>query len=198
MSILLADFTFNDILTVLTAISVAIIMTVNIKNLFWPSKPIGQQYVEQHELDNTSTEVNKKVDDLRNTTLALVSELKTNLSATLTSYVTRSEYQKVDSRLETLAQNHKELADYTHDNVHNLLDKINAIALRIETMHRSIDKEMSADRDRILEKIENTTKEKLVVIEKLFARIEYNSDRIIGLEAQINSIVKEISSSRRD
>lgn len=165
-----SDVSFETIGITITVLGVLVSLALNLKSLFWPSKPMEEETVRKQELK----EVEDKID-------AKFYEYKNNHSVILMSYVPRAEFQKLESRIEFLAQNYKELSEYSHKNIDDVLNKANQIALRIEALHHAIDKDRAGDRDKILEKIEQTSKDRSTHIDTL-------SNRISGLEFQVTEL----------
>lgn len=98
------------------------------KSLFWPNKARSEQCVDHDEFQ----------------------ELKT----TLANYVTRVELQRIEQQLTNLHTEHKELSKYTHTRVHEMMNSINQVQVRLEVLHRDIHKDIEVVASTILGRID--------------------------------------------
>lgn len=193
MNKVFADLNFSDISGLITLSGVCVVLVVNLKQLLFPSRPSGQEPVKKEDLLLLKSELEKKYDEYRlsnnNNTQAnknyvdsTIAEIRNSFTAALSAYVTKVELQKLETKIELIAQSNQELSAYTYTHVKELMDKMNAMAVRIENMHHAIDKEMASDRDRILSKIDSVSFDRSIAIEKLVTRIEILSNKMASIE----------------
>lgn len=166
----------QDIGVLILSVSVLVIMADRIKALFFPNKSIDQELVRKADL----------------------AEYKTNLMSLLATYVSRLEMQKLESKFEilsdnqkTIADSHKALGDFTQKNVQDLLEKINAIAIRIEVMHRDISKEVGASGEKVIARLEIQEDDQRMVIDKLSSKLEVSSARLQAVETHIMTLRRQ-------
>lgn len=193
MIICLADTpSSTDVFGFITTLSIFAVLAMNLKNLFWPQKPLEQQYVlryEFEELKDEKVEDKKSVKEhneaLENKLEARMEQFRASFNDKLDSYVSKAEFMKIETKLEAMINNHDKLSGYTSKSIDKLADelsnKVTDIHIRIDTMHKDITKELAVDLNRILEKIDTTTRDKILMFDK------FNS-KLNNLEIQITRL----------
>lgn len=144
---------FADIGMVLTALAVILLVIDRVKTIFWPSKPMDEEYVRKAELSQELTEIktshSKYVDDLKIDSNDQIKDLKEKME----TFVTRLELQRLESQILVLVNDHKDLVKWTATKYDDMSRSISDLRVSIEQVRREIRVETDNAADKIIRHI---------------------------------------------
>ena len=117
----------TDVGMVVTALATILLVIDRVKTIFWPTKPMQEEYVRKGELD----------------------ELKTKME----SFVTRLELQRLEAQINTLSQDQKDLGKTTTAKYEDMCKSIGEVRLTIEQVRREVHIEVNQAADKIIGRI---------------------------------------------
>jgi small-conductance mechanosensitive channel len=106
---------------------VALIAGEKLKNIFWPARARGEEYVKQAEF--------------------------AEMRATLSNYVTRLELQRPEQQIVSLSADYKELSRSMQERYETMNRNLQDVRLSVEAVRREIHEEFSKLADKLLDRI---------------------------------------------
>jgi len=119
--------TVGEIGTWVMGLALILLILDRAKSLFWPSKPIAEEYIRRAELE----------------------EIKNKLE----NFVTRLELQRLEQQIINLGNDHKDLAKSTQLKYDDMCKSINELRVSIEQVRREVHVEINGAVDRIISRI---------------------------------------------